>query len=121
MIFYTLLGPSHSLEIHDDKIHLKKKNWLKILGVKTHTTTWDMEALSQFNITVPQYLLWGTVEWKAFDGTTGTFRFSTNPVMMQKIETYLQKKIIKNHEKVLGAKTPKKVSKNKSNQNFVAA
>lgn len=109
MIFYTLKGPSHSLEIHDDKILLKKRTWLRLFSTKAPAKVWTMEGLAQFNITIPQYLLWGKVEWRSFDGNYGTFRFSTNPIMMKKIELYLQKKIIKNHQKVLGTDdAPKK-------------
>lgn len=112
MIFYTLQGPSHSLEIHDDKIHLKKKNWFRLFASKPELAAWDLENLSQFNITVPQYILWGKVEWKSFDGTSGSFRFSTNAIMMKKIELYLQKRIIKNHQNNLGAHAPQIKSKN---------
>lgn len=103
MIYYTLKGPSHSLEIHDDKILLIKRTWLRLFSSKMPPKVWTMEGLAQFNITIPQYLLWGKVEWSSFDGNHGTFRFSTNPIMMKKIELYLQKRIIKNHQKVLGA------------------
>lgn len=103
MIFYTLKGPSHSLEIHDDKILLKKRTWLNLFTSKTPPQIWTMETLAQFNITMPMEVLWGKVEWKSFDGNSGSFRFSTNPVMMKKIELYLQKKITKNHQIAQGA------------------
>lgn len=106
MIFYTLKGPGHTLEIHDDKICLKKRSWLWIFGGKGSTRTWEIEKLSQFNITIPQYLLWGKVEWKDFAGEAGAFRFSTNPLMMKKIELYLQKRIIKNHQRVIAPAAP---------------
>lgn len=97
MIHYTLKGPAHKLEIHDNKLVLKGKGFFGIFG-RTSKTTWDIPQLAQFNITVPKYLFSGKVEWKDFDGNHGSFRFSTNPEMMKKIELYLQKKIIKNHQ-----------------------
>ncbi len=96
MIFYTLQGPSHSLEIHDDKILLKKKTWWKIFSSKTPVQVWKLDELAQFNITIPNYIFWGRVEWSTFEGSRGYFRFSTNPAMMKKIELYLQKRIWKN-------------------------
>jgi hypothetical protein len=120
VIFYTLQGPIHSLEIHDDKILLKKKGWARIFSRKNIVQTWNIQNLSQFNITIPQYLLWGKVEWKAFDGSIGSFRFSTNPIMMKKIELYLQKRIIKNHQNILifseasSKKASKKISSSRS-------
>ncbi len=107
MIFYTILGPSHLIEIHDDKIILMKRTWLKLVTGSGPMKTWKLDDLSQFSITIPQYLLWGKVEWKSFDGNAGAFRFSTNSLMMKKIELYLQKRILKNHQKHLGGLSPK--------------
>jgi hypothetical protein len=107
MIFYTILGPSHLIEIHEDKIILMKRTWLKLVTGSGPIKIWKLDDLAQFNITIPQYLLWGKVEWKSFDGHSGAFRFSTNTLMMKKIELYLQKKILKNHQKNLGEESPK--------------
>lgn len=96
MIFYTLQGPSHELEIHDDKLYLIKKGWRTVFSKKQLPISWEMHKLSRFEITMPQYLLWGKIEWQTYDGGFGSFRFSTNPVMVKKIETYLQKRILKN-------------------------
>lgn len=96
MIFYTLQGPRFELEIHDDKLRLKKKGWLSKLQSQS-TLDWNMDDLSHFEITIPQYLLWGKLEWQNFDGKKGSFRFSTNAEMVKKIEKYLQKVIIRNH------------------------
>lgn len=98
MIHYTLQGPSYELEIHEDKIRLIKKPWLKIFSKVQETTSWEITDLSQFEITVPKFLMIsGKLQWSTFKGETGTFRFTTNPLMVKKIEAYLQKRVIKNH------------------------
>jgi hypothetical protein len=102
MIFYTIKGPSHLIEIHEDRMILKKRLWLKILTGPGIIKSWQLEELSHFSITIPQYLFWGKLEWKDFSGRPGTLRFSTNSIMMKKIESYLQKRILKNYQKVLG-------------------
>lgn len=99
MIFYTLKGPRFELEIHDHEIKLVKRSWLNFLKKKPNITTWNIQGLSQFEISVPQFILWGKLEWSTFDGHKGSFRFSTDAAMVKKIETYLQKRILKNHQK----------------------
>ena len=98
MIFYTLQGPNYNLEIHDDKLRLLRKGWLKHLSREPSTVDWDLASLSHFEISIPQYILWGKIEWKTFDGSEGSFRFSTDAAMVKKIEKYLQKLIIRNHQ-----------------------
>lgn len=102
MIFYTLQGFGHQLEIHEDKIYLLKKTWLKLLTTKTPPESWELDELSHFEISVPKFIFSGKVTWKSFDGRSGSFRFTTNAQMMKKIETYLQKRIIKNHYRRIG-------------------
>ena len=96
MIFYTIQGPGYELEIHDDKLKLSKKSWLKQLSRKDAVQTWDLRSLSGFEISSPHYFMWGKIEWKSVDGTKANFRFSTNPEMVKKIEKYMQKMILKN-------------------------
>lgn len=99
MIFYTLKGPSYELEIYEDKIKLIRKNWLSFLSRTPDTQTWQIADLSQFEIAVPKFMMIsGKLHWQTFSGETGSFRFSTTPAMVKKIETYLQKRVIKNHE-----------------------
>ncbi len=102
MIFYTVKGPKYHLEIHDDQMKLKRQGWLNFFLKKEHDQRWDLNNLSHFQITIPQYLFWGKLEWESFDGKKGCFRFSTNSVMVTKIEKYLQKRIIKNFERSQG-------------------
>ncbi len=65
---------------------------------KPEVHTWDIKDLSQFEITVPKFLMIsGKIQWSTFTGENGTFRFTTNPQMVKKIEAYLQKRVIKNH------------------------
>lgn len=96
MIFYTIQGPGHKLEIHDDKITLSKKTWLRQISRKEISRDWELKTLSGFEISVPHYFLWGKIEWRSQDGSKGSFRFSTNPEMVRKIEKYMQKMILKN-------------------------
>lgn len=99
MIFYTLNGPKYELEIYEDKIRLVKKPWMKIFSKTPDVHTWEIKELSQFHVTVPKFMMIsGKIEWNTFKGETGAFRFSTTPAMVKKIETYLQKRVIKNHE-----------------------
>lgn len=96
MIFYTIQGPGYKLEIHDDKMKLTKKSWWKQISRKDAIKTFDIKSLSGFEISSPHYLFWGKIELKSEDGTKETFRFSTNPEMVKKIEKYMQKMILKN-------------------------
>ena len=99
MIFYTLQGPTSKLEIYNDKIQLIKKKWIQIFSKKDHMDTWSINDLSEFEITVPKFLIFsGKLEWTTFNGEKGTFRFTTNAVMTKKIETYLKKRILKNYQ-----------------------
>ncbi len=99
MIFYTIQGPGYELEIHDDKIKLSKKTWLKQFSRKDAVKTWEIRSLEGFQITTPHYFLWGKIEWKTGDGSKGSFRFTTNPEMVKKIEKYMHKMILKNIHK----------------------
>jgi hypothetical protein len=96
VIFYTIQGPGHELEIHDDKLKLTKKTWLRQLSKKESVKVWELKSLSGFEISVPHFLFWGKIEWRSYDGSKGSFRFSTNPEMVKKIEKYMQKMILKN-------------------------
>jgi len=99
LIFYTLKGPSYELEIYEDKIRLVKKPWVKIFSRKQETLEYPIKELSQFEITVPKFMMVsGKLEWHTFGGEVGQFRFTTTPAMVKKIETYLQKRVIKNHQ-----------------------
>lgn len=111
MIFYTLQGPTSKLEIYADKMRLVKKNWAYLLSRKVEIDTWNINELSQFEITVPKFLFFsGKIEWNTFNGEKGMFRFSTNAQMMKKIEIYLQKRVLKNlqnQEKNKGHSSPR--------------
>lgn len=101
LIFYTLQGPKFNLEIHEDKIKLVNKKWFNIWNRTPTVTSWEIEKLSLFEITVPSFFIFsGKIEWKTFEGQLGQFRFTTTPAMVKKIETYLQKRVIKNHQQL---------------------
>jgi hypothetical protein len=98
VIFYTLQGPTYHLEIHDDKMKLVKKPWWGLFGAKNEIHEWKLEELAQFNIATPKFI-WGKLEWANFSGDKCSFRFSTNAVMMNKIEKYIHKLILKNFQR----------------------
>ncbi|WP_408096063.1 hypothetical protein ACJVC5_13555 [Peredibacter sp. HCB2-198] len=110
MIFYTLQGPSHELEIHDDKLSLIKKGWRTVFSKENPVISWELQALSRFEITAPKFLFWGKIEWQTYDGHRGSFRFSTNPVMVKKIESYMQKRILKDFQNKKNVNGPKKAA-----------
>lgn len=98
MIFYTIQGPKYRLEIHEDKITLIKKKWFPLWNSSPQSASWSIQELSHFEITVPKFfLISGKIQWQTFNGEQGQFRFTTTPAMVKKIETYLQKRVIKNH------------------------
>lgn len=106
MIFYTLRGPTHTLEIHDDKLHLHKKSWIKFLTKEPHKFSIEIDQLKNFEVSSPKFLFWGRLKWITNEGQRGSFRFTTNSTMMMKIERYMQKRIEKNQQKVfMPAKT----------------
>ena len=113
MIFYTLQGPNYKLEIHDDKLRLIRKGMMRVLSREPRFVDWDLQSLASFEISIPQYILWGKLEWKSFDGKQGNFRFSTNADMVKKIEKYLQKLIIRNHQQIKPLPMPMKTKKHK--------
>lgn len=95
MIFYTLQGLQSKLEIHDDKIKLIKNTWWGAITGKEQVIEFKLGELSEFNITSPKFI-WGKLEWMTFEGAKGSFRFSTNSIMMDKIEKYMHKLVLKN-------------------------
>jgi hypothetical protein len=95
VIFYTLQGPTYHLEIHEDKIKLIPRGWSRLFTPKSENLEWKLQDLGQFQISVPK-LVWGKLEWSTFDGRKGSYRFTTNAIMVSKIEKYLHKIIIKN-------------------------
>jgi len=97
MIFYTLQGPKHKLEIHNDKIKLIKKPWWRVFSYKNKTLEFKLSELSEFRVATPKTLM-GVLEWETFDGTKGTFTFTTNAKMMGMIEKYVHKLIVKNNQ-----------------------
>ena len=103
MIFYTVQGPSYKLEIHDDHLRLVKKSWFNLVTKQRPVEAWEIQNLSRFEISVPK-LIWGKLEWEDFQGVKGSFRFTTTPAMVKKIETYLQKRVLKNHQQAAAAK-----------------
>ena len=98
MIFYTLKGPRNKLEIHDNKIKLVKSAWWSIFSPKDEMLEWDLNEIAKFQI-VKTHFFWGKLEWANFEGQKCSFRFSTNLIMMDKIEKYIHKLILRNFQK----------------------
>jgi len=98
LIFYTLQGPKYKLEIHHDKIKLVKRTWWSLFSPKNEILEWKLDELTQFQIAAPK-MIWGKLEWSNFSGNTSSFRFSTNAEMMDKIEKYVHKLILKNFQR----------------------
>ena len=99
MIFYTIQGPKYRLEIHENTIKLVPKKWFNIGESKAPEQSWEIQQLSLFEMTRSKFMIFtGQLKWETFEGSQGIFNFNTSPVMVKKIETYLQKRIIKNHQ-----------------------
>ena len=112
MIFYTLQGPQHRLEIHDDKIKLIKKPLWRLFKNQNEIEEWSLQELSKFQISVPK-VIWGKLEWSTFNGSQSSFHFSTNNLMMIKIEKYVQKLINKNVQRQQNIVEEVKIKKQK--------
>jgi hypothetical protein len=74
------------------------KTWWRIFSSRNEILEWKLDELSQFQIATPKFV-WGKLEWSSFNGNKTSFRFSTNAVMMDKIEKYVHKLIIKNFQR----------------------
>jgi hypothetical protein len=98
LIFYTLNGPTYQLEICEDKIKLVRRGVMKLFTRKPFVDSWDLQSLSHVEISEMTFMTTGKIFWKTFDGKEGSFRFTTNPQMMKKIEAYLQKRVLKNQQ-----------------------
>jgi hypothetical protein len=99
LIYYTLKGPQYKLEIHEDSLRLVKNSWFSLGREDNKITAWEIGQLALFEISVPKFMFFsGKIQWQTFDGDKGSFKFSTCPAMVKKIETYLQKRVLKNRE-----------------------
>lgn len=98
MIFYTLFGPTSKLEIHDDKIKLMRNPFLGFFHRKDHLVEIKLNELAHFSITEPKFV-WGKIQCESACGKKADFRFTTNAVMMAKIEKYLNTLITKNEKR----------------------
>jgi radical SAM superfamily enzyme YgiQ (UPF0313 family) len=112
LIFYTLKGPSYKLEISENSLKLVKKSWFQFFTPKPHTESWEIDKLSVFEMS-SNTILGGKLQWQTFEGVEGSFRFSTSTLMVKKIETYLQKKVIKNHQNLNALKNVAPTTKSK--------
>lgn len=98
MIFYTLSGPTSKLEIHNDRIKLMRNPFLGFFWRKDRLMEFKLDELALFTISEPKSL-WGKIEWASEDGNKASFHFTTNAVMMSKIEKYMHTLIAKNEKR----------------------
>lgn len=98
MIFYTLFGPTSKLEIHDDKIKVMRNPILGFFHRKDRLMEFKLNELAHFSITEPKFV-WGKLQCESACGKKADFRFTTNAVMMGKIEKYLNTLITKNQRR----------------------
>lgn len=100
MIFYTLQGPSETLEIHDTKLVVTKKGITTIFAREDAVETFPMDELVTFEIKAPKFFFAGLLEWVSASGEVKTFRYNSPHEMVKKIERYMQKKTEKNHSQL---------------------
>ena len=98
MIFYTLFGPTSKLEIHNDKIKLMRNPFLGFFWRKDRLVEFKLDELSLFTISEPKSV-WGKIECASECGKKASFHFTTNAVMMAKIEKYIHTLITKNEKR----------------------
>jgi hypothetical protein len=98
LIFYTLFGPTSKLEIHDDKIKVMRNPFLGFFHRKDRLVEFKLNELAHFSITEPKFV-WGKLQCESACGKKADFRFTTNTVMMGKIEKYLNTLITKNEKR----------------------
>ena len=96
MIFYTIQGPKFKLEIHDDKLRLVKKGFFALFSKQKDHPCFPLNEIIHFEVTSSKFILWGKLEFIMSNGEKRDVRFSTNQQMMNKIEKYIQKIVIKN-------------------------
>jgi hypothetical protein len=96
MIFYTIQGPKYRMEIHDDKIRLVKKGIFSFFSKFDENSTYPLSELIHFEVTSSKFILWGKIEFTMSTGEKKMVRFSTGQQMMNKIEKYIQKIVVKN-------------------------
>lgn len=83
------------MEICESKIKLITKPWMRIFIRGPKVVSFEIKELAQFE--VDGFI----IHWKTISGETGSFKYSTKPEMVHKIQLYLQKKIEKHHKNSL--------------------
>lgn len=94
MIFYTISGPASYLEIRDDQLILKSQGPFSVFKKKTTEAVIPIQHIRQFMVS-RQFGVMGKIVFS--DGEqTYSFTFSSPFKMVQMIEKYMQKRILKN-------------------------
>jgi hypothetical protein len=100
LIFYTIQGLGFNLEVQQDQIRLVRKSWFFNFSKTTEVSKWEIKNLKNFEISSPKsFLFSGEITWETVDGESGHFNYSTSPLMVKKIATYIQKRILKNQQR----------------------
>ena len=94
MIFYTINGPTQCLEIRDDHMILKSRGALSWFTTKPVEMMMPLTEIRQFMVE-RSYGVMGKIVISNGD-KTHFMTFSSSYKMVQMIEKYMQKKIIKN-------------------------
>ncbi|MFY7992503.1 MAG: hypothetical protein ACOVP4_04345 [Bacteriovoracaceae bacterium] len=94
MIFYTIRGPASCLEIRDDQLILKSQGPFSVFKKKSSEAVIPLPQIRQFMVSRHLGVM-GKIVFS--DGEqTYSFTFSSSFKMVQMIEKYMQKRILKN-------------------------
>ncbi len=94
VIFYTISGPTMSLEIRDDHLLIKSRGPLSWFLSKELECTMPLDQIRQFMVT-RNYAVMGKITVSNGENTY-SMTFSSPFKMVQMIEKYMQKRILKN-------------------------
>lgn len=94
MIFYTISGPAMKLEIRDDQLIIKSKSLLSWFNGKEAECTMPLDQIRQFMVT-RTYGVMGKITISNGENSY-SLTFTSPYKMVQMIEKYMQKRILKN-------------------------
>lgn len=94
MIFYTISGPAMKLEIRDDQLIIKSKSLFSWFNGKEAECTMPLDQIRQFMVT-RTYGVMGKITISNGENSY-SLTFTSPYKMVQMIEKYMQKRILKN-------------------------
>jgi len=121
VIFYTITGPASCLEIRDDQLILKSRGPFSLFKKSEVQATIPLASIRQFMVTRSLGVM-GKIVFSNGDQTYN-FTFSSSFKMVQMIEKYMQKQILKNIKTIAPVISikPKQENKAKMTSPSVAA